>query len=251
MSSSDDFYGMMSRRLLLATLFCALMAAAAVEAMYRLPCLAEMRLAWRADAGRFPFTLLCWGGRSFGGNLLRLRLPELAAMAVVLAGVLWAMQRCSLRLLLCATAAVLILEGVGMVHEVKGMRAQRHALFELRDGVERMLAPGETLVVEDERLAWLLDWYGSPEEKAALTVPDTSVEAVWEAKSFAGVSPDGEAVLVGGRSQFAGERRTAGLSLQPGEVVPAATQAELSRMFGEDVGVYFVTRSGADVSSKP
>ncbi|MES2394196.1 MAG: hypothetical protein V4555_21365 [Acidobacteriota bacterium] len=248
---ADDFYAVAIRRILLGVMFCVVMGAAGVEAMYRLPCFAEMRMAWRADAGRFPFTILCWSRHLFGGSLLKMRLPELLALAVVLTGLLWWVRRISVRVMLYSVATVVTAVGLVMVREVRVMRAERHAVFELRDGVERMLAPGEDLVVDDERLAWLLDWYGSANEKAALTVPDVDSEAVWDARSFEGLGEGGEAVLVGNRSEFSEGLRGKGLSVRKGDVVSAEALAMLSRMYGEDVGVYFVTRGGGDVSSKP
>ena len=208
-------------------------------------------MAWRGDAGHLPFTMLCWGRPLFGGSLLRLRAPEFVAMAVVMAALLWWVRRSSVRVLLYTTAALVTMTGLCMLHEVRVMRAERHAMFALRDGVERMLAPGEVLVVNDERVAWLLEWYGSAEEKRALTVPDTQSEDVWDAQSFAGLGEGGEAVLAGNAEEFANELRGKGLGMRAGDVGSAETQAVLSRMCGEDVGVYFVTRGGSDVSSKP
>ncbi len=134
------------------------------------------------------------------------------------------------------------------------LRQQRHAFFALRDQVERVAAPDETVLVGDSLVVMPLWWYGSPALRDALRFPidfelihrtetdDSGEQNLWGGRHGvfpvaidkpATMIPRGqELILVGGAEGWlARELRAEGFELTPESPVAAADGYALGGVF--------------------
>jgi hypothetical protein len=243
MNSPEDSYLTSVRRLLLLVMFCALMLLAMLEAAYRLPFPIEIRAYGAGMRHGYPIHLLAVFGTHLGKSMLAFRVPLLGGFAVLLVFVLWVVipTGASVRWLLYATAAVLTVVGLAMVHEVGVLRSQRHALFALRDCLEASAAPDEPIVIDDDSLQKLLEWYISAEQRREMGLPVPSP------------STNGEFLYVGsGDADFVQAMTRRGYVFRAGDCVSPETGHVLARLLnGADVRMYFVTHDVSAVSSNP
>jgi len=258
----SDSFTTSVRYAMLVLIFCVVSAVELVHAKFALLTLSELHAYWLGRAGYFPFEVLPWSDRHFGGDALAMRLPLLVVFAVMLTLVLLGLDRMVLRkvpamtLTLVAVAALFAL-GVQQFFALKEIRAERRALFELRDRVERATAPGEELVAGENVLLPFYE-YGSEglrqelrseinlSSAGALPVPVTSA-----------VAQGVEFVFVGSEDEpFARKSHAAGYVFHKEKPAQPDTSGLVARYYRTaGASTYFVSPPAKDVpaavSSKP
>jgi len=160
----SDSFTKSVRYALLALIFCVVTAVEVVHAKFALLTLSELHAYWMGRYGHFPFTLLPWSERYFGGDALAMRVPLLLVFALALALVLLGLNRllknCGATALIGGTLVLLAALAAQQYFSLKNVRKERHEFFILLHSVERVAAPGEAVVAE-WNLAMPLYAYGS------------------------------------------------------------------------------------------
>jgi len=259
-SSNLDSFTQSVRYAMLALVFCAVTAVELVHAKFALLTLSELHAYWMGRYGRFPFTVLPWSERHFGGGALAMRMPLLVVFALLLTVVLLGLNRLLKKYrpltLVGGTLVLLAALAVQQYFALKGVRRERYEFSRLLNSVERAAAPGEAVVAE-WNLAMPLYAYGSDALRLQLRSSPRSFPDVPPVSCCAG-APDEEMVYVGSvKDQFAQMQFVAaGFQFREDDMAPAGAMAAVASYYrAAGAGIYFVSpptpQMNSAVSSKP
>jgi hypothetical protein len=248
------------RYALLTLVFCVVMAVELVHAKFALLTLSELHAYWLGRYGYFPFIVLPWSERHFGGDALAMRLPLLVIFALLLTAVLLVLNRLLKKYgpttLVGGTLVLLAALAVQQYFALKSVRRERREFTLLLDHVERAAGPGEPVMAE-WNLALPLYAYGSDTLRQQLRSTLDSFPNVPPVKFYAGASGE-EMIYVGSVKDHFAQRQFAavGYQFREDEMAQADETAAIARYYrAAGTSIYFVSPpardAGREVLSKP